>query len=298
MNIPKQQHWVPRFYLRFFSTPETAESDEPKVWLLSKDEGDPMLTNTRKVATQNYLYSPKDERGIRDPKMEKRLGDCETLLSQIWPLLAADFVDLHADESIRKGLALFVSLLFLRHPKQIRAQRNIQKQLVEMFDSFPKDRNGNPDVSEVEHRGIIREFDSSDWNTFKDASPEKLKKMFVTSIRSEAVRLAEILMKKRWSVVFADQPVFITTDAPVMMLNQTRERFGFGTPGTVVSFPLSPTRILMMDDQHDQPAARYYPLADTGPGFANGLAWRNCERFMISPRHPDQVCAEILATAA
>lgn len=60
---------------------------------------------------------------------------------------------------------------------------------------------------------------------------------------------------------------------------------------------LSPTRVLMMDDRHDQPAGRYYPLADTGPGIANGLAWRNCERFMISPRHPDDVCAEILASA-
>jgi hypothetical protein len=298
MNIPKQQHWVPRFYLRFFSTPETAESNEPKVWLLSKDEGEPLLTNTRKVATQYYLYSPKNERGIRGPEMEERLGDYETLLSQIWPLLARDFVDFNAEQSIRKALALFVSLLFLRHPKQLRAQRKIHQQLVELFDALPKDQNGKPAVAEVEQQGIIRKIDSSDWNDFKDAGPEELKKMFVTSIRNDAVLIAEILMKKRWSVIFADQPVFITTDAPVMMLHQTRTRFGFGTPGTIVSFPLSPTRVLMMDDRYDQPPGRYYPLAETGPGFANGLAWRNCERFMISPRHPDQVCAEIVATAS
>jgi hypothetical protein len=28
MNLPKQQHWVPRFYLRFFATLETVDRDE------------------------------------------------------------------------------------------------------------------------------------------------------------------------------------------------------------------------------------------------------------------------------
>jgi hypothetical protein len=44
-------------------------------------------------------------------------------------------------------------------------------------------------------------------------------------------------------------------------------------------------------------ASAAFGFATTGPAFANGLAWRNCERFMISPRHPDEVCAEILETA-
>jgi hypothetical protein len=55
--------------------------------------------------------------------------------------------------------------------------------------------------------------------------------------------------------------------------------------------------MLMIDDRHDQPKGRYYPLAETGPGPANMTAWRNCERFMITPRHPDEVCAEMLAWA-
>ena len=71
MKLPKQQHWVPRFYLRFFATPETAGGDEPQVWLLSKDEGDPILANVKKVAAQRYLYSPRDERGSRCYKQDK-----------------------------------------------------------------------------------------------------------------------------------------------------------------------------------------------------------------------------------
>lgn len=297
MKVPKQQHWVPRFYLRFFATPETAGGDEAQVWLLSKDEGDPILANVRKVAGRRYLYSPKDERGSRDAELESKLADYENLLKGIWPQVAGDFVDFDGDKPIRKGLALFISLLFLRHPRRLDETEYIHRQLREQFDAMPKDQNGVPAVNEIKHKGVVSQFDPSGWEQYRDAGPEDLKRMFVGNIKRDATYLAEILMQKRWSVIYSERPVFITTDAPVMMLNSARERFGFTTPGTVVSFPLSPTRVLMIDDRKDQPSGRYYPLADNGPGVANGLAWRNCERFMISPRHPDEVCAEILATA-
>ena len=297
MAIPKQQHWVPRFYLRFFATPETAEKDDPKVWLLSKDEGDPLLTNVKNVANSHYLYSPKDEKGQRCGELESRFADLEGLMTSIWPLLANGFVDLHEDQSIRKGLALFVSLLYLRHPLRRTQVEKLHSHMVTLFESLPKDINGNPAVGEVKHKGVIREFDASGWTQYKSSGPEKKKELFVDSIKQNATYLAEILLQKRWSVIFSERPVFITTDNPVVMLHATKQVFGFTTSGTVVSFPLSPTRVLMMDDRLDQPSGRYYPLAETGLGQANGIAWRNCERFMVSPRHPDEVCTEILADA-
>jgi hypothetical protein len=229
--------------------------------------------------------------------IEDDLADYESVIAQVWPLLATDFVDLDQDQSLRKGLALFVSLLYLRHPHRLVQVERIHAQLIELYDSLPKDRQGRPAVDEVEYKGTVRPFDNSDWHQFKAAGPEEKKKMFVHGIKQNATFLAGILLKKRWSVVFFEHPLFITTDNPVQMIHQTRDVFGFDTPGTVISFPLSPTRVLMMDDRHDQPKGRYYPLSETGPGPANMTAWRNCERFMITPRHPDLVCAEMLAWA-
>lgn len=137
MAIPKQQHWVPCFYLRFFATPESAEKGDPKVWLLSKDEGDPLLTNVKNVANSHYLYSPKDEKGQRCGELESRFADLEGLMTSIWPLLANDFVDLHEDQSIRKGLALFASLLYLRHPLRRRQVEKLHSQMVTLFESLP-----------------------------------------------------------------------------------------------------------------------------------------------------------------
>ena len=51
----------------------------------------------------------------------------------------------------------------------------------------------------------------------------------------------------------SDEPVFITTDRPVIIANHRHECFGIKTPATFVLFPLCPTRVLMMDDRLDEP---------------------------------------------
>lgn len=119
--------------------------------------------------------------------------------------------------------------------------------------------------------------------------------MFVQLIFDNAAWLAQELLKKRWWVSFTDTPSFITTDTPVVVVNPERQSFGINTPGTVISLPISPTRILMLDDRLDQPKGRYYPLGTNGPAPFNDIAWCKCERFMISSRPTDLVCAEMLA---
>jgi hypothetical protein len=65
---------------------------------------------------------------------------------------------------------------------------------------------------------------------------------------------------------------------------------------TTVSFPLSPTRILIMDNRHGEPNYQYYPLRKD-PGSLNCLIWRNAIGHMFAPRHPDIICGEMLAAA-
>jgi hypothetical protein len=114
-----------------------------------------------------------------------------------------------------------------------------------MFESSPKNALGNPDIEAVEINGQGRGLDNTDWLRYRDASENDKKRWFVESVQTNAIHLAEVLMKKRWSVIFAADSVFITTDTPVLLMHQSREVFGVGTPGVIVSFPLSPTRVLM-----------------------------------------------------
>jgi hypothetical protein len=293
----KAQHWVPQFYLRYFATPDTRETSRPRVWIFSKHGGDPKLTSIRNVAAKSHLYTPKDASGSRDWQTEERLGDLESVVSRMWPELANGFVDLHESDANRKALALFVSTLHLRHPRSARLTVEMHSQLVTFFETIPKDSAGNPLVVEFDRRGKVQPFDASGYAEYRSAGTERLRQVFVDDIRANAMWFAEALLEKRWSVVFSSEPVFITTDTPVTIVHRTQERFGIKTPGTVVSIPLSPTRVLLMDDRVDQPKGQYYPLGSHGPGPFNLEAWLSCERFMISPRSTDQVCAEMMAWA-
>lgn len=296
MSRPKNQHWVPRFYLRHFATPETYSTDEPQVWIFSKDEkdGDEAVTNIKNICAKRFLYSPKDDVGQRNWELETKLEGLESLLSKRWGQLAEDFVDF-SNSSIRKALSLFVATMYLRHPDVLKEVRSVHKQLVDFYEQTPKHLDGTPNIGSIEIKGELFGVDVSDWHEYKEWGVGDLQKFFVDQVQHQATSLAETLMKKRWSVVFTESNQFITTDKPVFKYHQEKDVFGFGTKGTLISFPLSPRRLLVMDDLHEEPANQYYPLNPGALGAFNYSIWRNGSRFMISGRPIPEVLNEIVS---
>ena len=293
MGKAKKQHWVPKFYLREFATEDSIHSKNPQVWMFPRHEGDPKLVNVKDIASKRYLYSPQDDDGNRCWQTEDKLARLESTISQIWPALSSDFIDLNY-EPIRKGLSLFVATLILRHPNNIEEYKVFQDKLIKFFNDAPKDNFGRPNLESVEIKGVKYKLDNSDWEQYANPTDYTYRKLFVDQIDSEAVGIAKILMKKRWSIVFSEKPYFITSDNPVTMFNQDKNVYGLATEGTVVNFPISPTRVLIMDDRFNQPVSQYYPLSDIGAGPANILTWTEAHKFMITGRHPDEVCQEMI----
>ena len=244
-----------------------------------------------------YLYSPHTTDGARDWSVEERLSDLESILARIWPTLAEDFIDIDGNESLRKGLSLFLATLYLRHPSQREVVRRIHGQMVALFESAPKDSDGVPVVSQLKVGDRTIELDRSDWSSYRVWTKNDYHRSFVRTIEQQAHYVAELLLEKRWSVIVSDEPLFITTDNPLLVENPKKERFGLGTHATVISFPLSPTRLLVMDDNHGEPSGQYYPLGDHGPGPFNLGLWRRASEFMISHRPSDLVMTEMLQWA-
>ena len=219
MNRPKNQHWVPRFYLRYFATPETYSTNEPQIWIFSRDEndGDESITNIKNICAKRYLYSPKDDAGRRSWELETKLASLEATLSIIWEQLAEGFVDL-SDQTIRKGLSLFVSVMYLRHPERLKEGMDIYKKLVSLYEQTPIRSDGTPDIESLEVNGKTFAIDPSGWNKYRSWDSGEHHSFFVDQVQHQATYLAEILMKKRWSIVFTESNQFITTDKPVFKL--------------------------------------------------------------------------------
>ncbi|MEM7761164.1 MAG: DUF4238 domain-containing protein [Cyanobacteria bacterium P01_A01_bin.40] len=162
------------------------------------------------------------------------------------------------------------------------------------FQQLIPDENELPNIEYIKVQGEITKFDSSEWEEYKEWNKNDHQKFFQSFIRTTAINFAEILIKKRWSIIFCEQPSFITSDKPVIVQHPTRDKFGLTTKGVIVSFPLSPTRIMVMDDLDSKPDGLYYRLKKNNLGAINLATWRNSMKYMISSRNIDNVLLEIV----
>lgn len=297
VNRPKNQHWVPRFYLRHFATPGTREKDEAQIWMFSNEErdGDERLTNIKNVCTRRYLYSPTDDSGQRDWSLEEKLAELEADLALRWPTLATEFVDF-GQANIRRLVALFVSVMHLRSPDSLHAVESIHSNLVSLYETAPKRPDGTPHVEVVDAHGKAKLLDTTGWDQYRTAGANDHKRFFGAMIQSQAVRIAEYLITKRWCTLLADEDAFVTSDCPVSIQHPSRQVFGVATPGSIVVFPLTPRRLLVMDDRQEEPPDQYYPLNRRSLGPMNGLIWRN-GRLLLTGRPIPEVLTELVSAA-
>lgn len=281
----KRNHWVPQSYLRHFA----ADTDRRKIWMLKRDSNDePELKPIKKVATEFYLYAPRGPNG-RDYSFEDKLASLEQMFGEpFWDSLATGYVNL-CDKAVRKGLSLLVAVMHLRNPQQLQQTRVLYEQMVEFYSQLPE----LPDAVAI--AGKTYELDKDSWPSYRDASEDDIKRMWLDDVGS-ATWLAKMLMEMRWAILISEEPVFITTDNPVITVHPSLEFKGIKNPETSLIFPISPTRLLHIDNRMTEPDGQYYPLK-TNPGAMNGLLWRYAINAMYSSRHPDYVCDEICADA-
>lgn len=280
-NTTKRCHWVSQSYLKPFS----ADADRKRIWRHSKTSGDPELKLIEKVAVRHHLYAPMGPDGRRDDGLERKLSSLERWFGEpIWGVVCNDFPDL-TWEPLRKMLALLTATTFVRNPLQFerwKATHVGMRNLYAQVDTPP---------THVTLGGRRYEVNPSDWPDFKSAGDEEMKSAWNDYVAG-AGDIAPKLLSMRWAVLFCDQPMFVTSDNPVNIIHPSLQFKGLNDPETIVSFPLSPTRILMMDNRHGEPNGAYYPLRHD-PAVENLLIWRNAIDHMFSPRDPIQVCMEI-----
>ena len=278
----KRNHWVPKAYLRAFA----CEGSGEKIWILGKSGGDPAKRSISKVAVKFYLYAPV-ENGQRDYRVEEKLSNLEQLFGMpFWSQISTGYVDL-SNQVTRKGIALLAAVMYLRNPTVFHRTAEIYQQ----FRPFYMAAGEPPDS--VELGGQKYDVDKTSWPAYRDASEDDVKRMWLDSL-TQASWLAELLFKMRWSIIASEKPVFITSDHPVTIIHPSMRFRGLKDAETNVMFPLSPTRILYLDNRHSEPDSQYYSVRGKGEA-QNLLIWRNAIEYMFSHRHPDEVSEEMLA---
>jgi hypothetical protein len=268
-----------------------AKQGHGQVWIFHRKEGEPVLTAIENIAVSKHLYTPKRHDGTRDPRLEKKLADLESLMSRLWPTLANGFVDL-ASDGVRKGIALFLSIQFLRHPDRRDLIADSRRRIIEFIRQQPVDSDGAPDINTFHIGSQAVSFDRIGWESYANAGPEYDEQAWLTIVEKDALGYAKMLLKKRWSMVFIDDPLFVTSDHPLFVASPDLNRHQLAGKDAILMFPVSPTRILCFDNVA-APGNQYYHLGNGQADSYNLMTWVNTEAFMISPRDICDVLAGI-----
>lgn len=284
MSDPKRQHWLPKFYLRSFAIEGTANRANPQVWILPRDRGEPHSTGISNVAVERYIYSPPRADGQRDGYVERRLADLESTLSSFWESLATDFIAFHTIAK-RRAIALFMATLVLRNPAMRKLTADSHSKLARALEeSAGHSVQVSGEAIQPDREAIRRLEDPSEQN-----------RAFVNSILRDARWLAEILLQKRWAMATSDRPVWATSDCPVYVASQEHARHQLGGKDATIMFPVSPIRILVLDDRQ-APDGRYHKVPAERQADFNLITWANAQRFLISFDEPESVLRSIVKT--
>jgi Protein of unknown function (DUF4238) len=289
MSDPKRQHWVPKVYLKYFAMPESQGSDKEMLWAFSRDKKSPatlLRPSVESVAVERFLYSPKDSDGSRDFKLEKKLAELEGTIGRLWPELTEMRIGL--TDSVRKIIGLFVATLHLRHPERRKEMLKLHGRLVDRVETQLRCFKKIPPTIDIDINGRMMTFKTEGFEDWKNKTADEHHRSFVDFVAQEGKWLAKILLKKRWSVIVAEEPVFVTSDNPVILEGplHRKKSFGFGTPGMTVTFPLSPKMLLHLDDRNGEDGL-YCPLKGMPgvplPAWApfNWQVWVNASRLML-----------------
>lgn len=289
-RIPKRQHYVPKFYLKEFATSDTyGKKDKAQVHIYDLKDEKKSIRNIKTIAYEQYLYSPKDEKNDRSSYMEDRLAGLESLMSQIWNGFVNNRMGL--SPTMKKGIALFIATLILRHPDNLYKNKEMKSFLyTEVMKNIPKGEtkftfvaNGQESIIEVKEMEDALNASEYDESIF-----------FIKNIEYFATDIAERLIKKKWSIIASEEKVFITSDRPIIISNPETGLLGLESPGVTISLPLSPTRLLLLEDNiNNEENLTEYPLNKGHAPFYNRPIWSNAYRYIAGHKDLEEIINEI-----
>lgn len=221
-QIPKKQHYVPRFILRNFS----CSSEKYQVHVYDKQEKQSFLSSVRNAAAQNYFYDLNHEDGRIT--VEPALAELEGTVAPIVQRVVNGQLPSLLTHEDKVALAHFICVQLVR-TDHFRSNMMHMNQEVETW------------LGEI---GI----DPETVTNFKSFDDSDLRKATINAV-AEAHRFIPFLLDKIWTVHVTEEEHFYIADNPVDLSLGDQAYgpgVGLGVPSVMVQMPLSPSRCLVL----------------------------------------------------
>lgn len=261
MSEPKRHHYVPRFYLEYFT------SAKGTFWVYDKAGDLPRHQTPKNTAVEGYFYSITKPSGEKEHSLEKALAQLESIAKPIldrWQTAKAR----PTKEEIG-NIVHFLAFMHSRVPRNVDAVKQIleavyveelkhfagnEEQFGRSWDEFcgRQEKLGKPvSMSFEEALKTTREVEDH----FKIEMDEKVALAFSFE---QASIIPHFLVQMNWCLCEAPgRHFFVTSDSPLVIfdpIGDGRAVFGagLGLPGAEVTFPISPAVCLQIDRCHTQ----------------------------------------------
>ncbi len=270
-----RHHFVPQFYLR-----QWADENE-KVWQYGFDGRPPIHVGIKNIAFERGLYTHPAKDKVTPLKTEDDLAEIESGYAEIWP----GIIDRAMNIQTRHNIARFIALMFIRHPQRRETVRMMNETWREIVQGLATE--AEVEITAEGRVGKIRVQDVLD-----ETKNEFVGSGFLKQMRETLEHIAKTLMARRWGIVFSEKPAFVTSDCPVVLDRGSCQRqvFGFRTPDTLILFPCSPTRLLVISDDWPQKFA-HYKL--TNADVFNRIIAEGAVRFIYGREHDLELAKKI-----
>jgi hypothetical protein len=233
----KNQHYVPRFYLKLFAFEKT------KIWVYDKSTKSQFISSILNIAADNYFYDD-----VELDKKHNKEQYLENLYSEIEDKFAHNFNPIlesikHSDnfEISKNDRQIIANYLVTQIDRTKEHREETYQFTVELYNQL-KDKGFNEDQL------IKLGFETDQFNE------KELHLESIISGNEMRETLAEILFEHIW-VIFKNETKcnFYTSDVPIVkhghLSGENRSEEGYGSPGIEIAFPLNPKYLLVLFDR-------------------------------------------------
>jgi hypothetical protein len=297
MKEPRQQHYIPRFYLSGFCDRDILARDRKEViWVYERDK-DMRRSSPQNEAKQRDYYTLV-QNGSRNVEIEVWLGKLEALVAPILSDLAR--APREVTDSEKQVLAVFIGTMQMRTPSgryfsDHRTDPLATKLMKEAasnparFRAFAEENYFLPgsdkpfDLEEV--RQDILAGRGEEIGTREDFR--------LLSIIEIGKMIGEVLLGMSWQTFpSGEHESFLVSDDPVnsqvldLRTNRLHLRMGVATPGVNVWFPVCRTVCLRIVKGEQGGLARWVPA---GIRYVNKMMIMCAERFVYASERSQRI---------
>jgi len=287
--MPQSQHYIPQFYLKQFTDPETPKGHQSYLWIYEFESHKWQRRAPKNIASKPDFYTFLDEDGKRRDEIEKDLSTVEAKTASLCRHKIANRQPLEDEE--RAIMAQFLALMMTRvpriHNKYDSFLSKIMADKIEMYKARPEALKALQQRYEKDTgRKLPEDFDASyfDPSRYRISVPKKLLlEMMISPIQD----LTNIIYRMTWTLLHTAAPAwFITSDSPFSMWNPKSNSswHGHGLLYQDIEVCLPLSREISLLATWNEEMQRQIDLPQGLVAEVNRSSIVSADRFIFSPR--------------